>query len=105
MKAVILAAGEGERLRPLTLTTPKPLLPIGDRPLIEHTIAWLRRYGVDKVFINLHHLGERIEEHLEDGRDLPLPNISMNRLSSSTGMSSLISTLTPFALITSGKGE
>jgi len=69
MKGVILAAGEGERLRPLTLTTPKPLLPIGDRPLIEHTIAWLRRYGVDEVFINLHHLGEQIEEHLGDGSD------------------------------------
>ena len=69
MKGVILVAGEGERLRPLTLTTPKPLLPIGDRPLIEHTIAWLSRYGVDEVFINLHHLGEQIEEHLGDGSD------------------------------------
>jgi NDP-sugar pyrophosphorylase family protein len=69
MKGVILAAGEGERMRPLTLTTPKPLLPIGDRPLIEHTIAWLHGYGVDKVFINLHYLGEKIEKHLGDGSD------------------------------------
>ncbi len=69
MKGVILCAGEGERLRPLTLTTPKPLLPVGDRPLIEQTIAWLRGFGVVDLFINLHHLGEKIEEHLGDGSD------------------------------------
>ncbi len=68
MKAVILCAGEGERLRPLTLTTPKPLLPIGGRPLVEHTIDWLRGYGATDLLINLHHLGERIESHLGDGR-------------------------------------
>jgi len=67
MKAVILCAGEGERLRPLTLTTPKPLLPIGGRPLVDHTIDWLRDHGVTELFINLHHLGERIESHLGDG--------------------------------------
>jgi len=67
MKAVILCAGEGERLRPLTLTTPKPLLPIGDRPLIDHTINWLASYGIHDLFINLHHLGETIEAHLGDG--------------------------------------
>jgi len=67
MKAVILCAGEGERLRPMTLTTPKPLLPIGDKPLIEHTIGWLTRYGIHDLFINLHYLGEKIEDHLGDG--------------------------------------
>ena len=67
MKAVILCAGEGERLRPLTLTTPKPLLPIGDRPLIEHTIDWLVDYGINELCINLHHLGDEIERHLGDG--------------------------------------
>ncbi|MEA3238506.1 MAG: nucleotidyltransferase family protein [Candidatus Bipolaricaulota bacterium] len=67
MKAVILCAGEGERLRPLTLTTPKPLLPIGNKPLIEHTIEWLASYNIHDLFINLHHLGETIEAHLGDG--------------------------------------
>ena len=67
MKAVILCAGEGERLRPLTLTTPKPLLPIGDRPLIDHTIDWLVDYRISDLFINLHHLGDKIEAHLNDG--------------------------------------
>ncbi len=67
MKAVILCAGEGERLRPLTLTTPKPLLPIGDRPLVEHTIEWLVGYGITELCINLHYLGDEIERHLGDG--------------------------------------
>jgi len=67
MKGVILCAGEGERLRPLTLTTPKPLLEIGGRPLLERTIAWLRGCGVVEVFINLHHLGGRIRAHVGDG--------------------------------------
>ncbi len=67
MKGVILCAGEGERLRPLTLTTPKPLLPIGNKPLIDHTIDWLASYGIHDLYINLHHLGDKIEEHLGDG--------------------------------------
>ncbi len=67
MKGVILCAGEGERLRPMTLTTPKPLLPIGNKPLIEHTIEWLASYGIHDLFINLHYLGNRIEAHLGDG--------------------------------------
>ncbi len=67
MKAVILCAGEGERLRPMTLITPKPLLPIGDRPLIDHTIDWLASYGIHDLFINLHHLGDKIEAHLGHG--------------------------------------
>ncbi len=67
MKAVILCAGEGERLRPLTLTTPKPLLPIGDKALIDHTIDWLASYSIHDLSINLHHLGKKIEAHLGDG--------------------------------------
>ena len=54
MKAMILAAGEGTRLRPLTLDTPKPLLSIGGIPLMEHTLNWLRNYGIFEVVINLH---------------------------------------------------
>jgi len=66
-KAMILAAGEGTRLRPLTLETPKVLLPVGGRPLIEHTIAWLRSHGISQVVINLYHLGEKIKDFLGDG--------------------------------------
>ena len=57
MKALILAAGRGERLRPLTDHTPKPLLEAGGRPLIEHTILALARAGFGELVVNLAHLG------------------------------------------------
>jgi NDP-sugar pyrophosphorylase family protein len=67
MKGVILCAGEGERLRPLTLSTPKPLLPIGAKPLIDYTIDWLSSYHIHDLYINLHHLGNKIQEYLAGG--------------------------------------
>ena len=66
-KAALLAAGEGTRLRPLTLETPKVLLTVGGRPLIEYTLAWLKNHGIREVAINLHHLGEKIRQFLGDG--------------------------------------
>jgi MurNAc alpha-1-phosphate uridylyltransferase len=67
VKAMILAAGRGERLRPLTLTTPKPLLRVHGRPLIEWHLAALARAGVHEVVINLSWLGEQIRTALGDG--------------------------------------
>ena len=67
MKALILAAGEGRRLYPLTQGTPKPMLPIVDVPVLERTLRWLQRYGVTQVAINLHYCGERIRAYFEDG--------------------------------------
>ncbi len=67
VKAMILAAGEGTRLRPLTLETPKVLLPVAGVPLIYYTLAWLRSHGIGEVCVNLHHLGSRIKESLGDG--------------------------------------
>lgn len=69
MRAMILAAGLGTRLRPLTETLPKPLLPIAGRPLIVWNLLLLRRYGVTEVMINLHHLGHLIEQALGDGSE------------------------------------
>ena len=66
-KAMILAAGEGTRLSPLTLETPKVLLPIGGRPLIELQLSWLKHHGVQEVAINLYHLGNKIKDYLGDG--------------------------------------
>ncbi|MDD2767529.1 MAG: nucleotidyltransferase family protein [Methylococcus sp.] len=68
MKAMILAAGRGERLRPLTDHTPKPLLAAGGRPLIEHTLAALIRAGFADIVVNTAHLGQQIRERLGDGR-------------------------------------
>ena len=67
MKAMILAAGRGERLRPVTDTIPKPMLEVAGMPLIEHQIGWLAAADIRDVVINLHHLGERIESHLGNG--------------------------------------
>lgn len=69
---MILAAGRGSRLRPLTDRTPKPLLAINGEPLLRHQLRWLRRAGVREVVINLCHLGEQIEAAVGDGRELGL---------------------------------
>lgn len=70
MKAMILAAGRGERLRPLTLETPKPLLPIGGRPMIQWHVEALVRGGIADIIINTAWLGEQIEAELGDGAPL-----------------------------------
>jgi len=67
MKAMILAAGLGTRLRPLTETIPKPLLPVGGVPLIVWNLLLLRGGGIREIIINLHYLGSMIEETLGDG--------------------------------------
>ncbi|GIW53792.1 MAG: hypothetical protein KatS3mg082_0196 [Nitrospiraceae bacterium] len=67
MKAMILAAGLGTRLRPLTNTIPKPLLPVGGTPLIVWNLLLLKRHGFREVVINLHHLGPMIEQAVGDG--------------------------------------
>jgi MurNAc alpha-1-phosphate uridylyltransferase len=64
---MILAAGRGERLRPLTDHTPKPLLPIAGTPLIAHQVRWLAKAGIRDIVINLHHLGDAIAATLGDG--------------------------------------
>ncbi|MBK5004393.1 N-acetylmuramate alpha-1-phosphate uridylyltransferase MurU [Pseudomonas sp. S32] len=67
MKAMILAAGKGERMRPLTLHTPKPLVPLAGRPLIEYHLQALAAAGITDVVINHAWLGQQIERHLGDG--------------------------------------
>ena len=66
MKALLLAAGEGTRLRPVTLTTPKCLVDIGGKPLLQHWLDGLARTRIfDEVIINTHYLAERVEEFLD----------------------------------------
>lgn len=68
MKAIVLAAGLGTRLRPLTDAVPKPLLPIAGRPLIVWNLLLIREQGVGEVVVNLHYCGRLIEQVLGDGR-------------------------------------
>ena len=67
MKAMVLAAGLGTRLRPLTETLPKPLLPVAGRQILEWNLLLLKRHGITEVIINLHHLGDQIVRALGDG--------------------------------------
>ena len=66
-RAMLLAAGLGERMRPLTLATPKPLLQVGGRALIDWHLTALARAGVREVVINLSWLGAQIRAHVADG--------------------------------------
>ncbi|NOZ87127.1 MAG: NDP-sugar synthase [Deltaproteobacteria bacterium] len=67
MKGMLLAAGLGTRLRPLSEKTPKPLMPVVNVPVIEYNLRLMKSHGIDKVFINLFHLGDDIEDYLGDG--------------------------------------
>jgi bifunctional UDP-N-acetylglucosamine pyrophosphorylase/glucosamine-1-phosphate N-acetyltransferase len=67
MKAVVLAAGEGQRLRPLTFTRPKPMIPIGGKPILEHLINTLRNAGIREVLIVVNYMAEVIEKYFGDG--------------------------------------
>ena len=70
MRAMLLAAGLGMRLRPLTETTPKSLLPIAGRPILVWNLLLLKRHGITDVIVNLHHLGEQIVQAIGDGSRL-----------------------------------
>lgn len=67
-QAVIMAGGAGTRLRPLTDDTPKPMLPVGDRPLLEIIVEQLRDAGINQVNIAVHHKSEQITGHFGDGK-------------------------------------
>lgn len=70
MKAMILAAGRGERLKPLTDRLPKPMIPIAGEPLITHQLRWLHRAGIRDVVVNVHHLAEQIQRGIGSGSDI-----------------------------------
>lgn len=67
LSALLMAGGKGERLRPLTLTTPKPLLKVGDKPIIQYNIELLSSFGIKEIFISVNYLGDQIREFLGDG--------------------------------------
>lgn len=66
-EAVILCAGKGERLLPLTQNIPKPLIPIGDKPLLHFNLCLLKKYGINQVYINTSYLHEKIISSFPDG--------------------------------------
>lgn len=72
MEAILLVGGLGTRLRPLTLTTPKPMIPVLNRPFLEHAVSWLAAYGVEHIIFSSFHLAEEISSHFGDGDALGL---------------------------------
>jgi mannose-1-phosphate guanylyltransferase len=67
MKAVILAGGLGTRLQPYTTFVPKPMLPLGEKPLLEHLIEWLKKNGITTTVLCVSYLRKTIEDYFEDG--------------------------------------
>ena len=70
--AMVLAAGVGSRMRPLTDTMPKALVPVAGKPLIDHVLDRLRDAGVERAVVNVHHFAEQLEDHLARRRDLEI---------------------------------
>ncbi|MFN6513081.1 MAG: sugar phosphate nucleotidyltransferase [Nostoc sp. CreGUA01] len=68
MKAMILAAGKGTRVRPITYTMPKPMMPILQKPVMEFLLELLRQHGFDQILVNVSHLAEEIENYFRDGQ-------------------------------------
>ncbi len=67
LECMIMAGGLGQRLRPLTENTPKPMLPLGDKPIIEHNIDRLISYGIEKIYISVKYLGQQIVDYFGNG--------------------------------------
>ena len=68
MQAIILAGGKGSRLHPYTVAMPKPLVPVGDLPILEVVIRQLKHYGINEIIISTGHLAELIEAYFKNGR-------------------------------------
>jgi mannose-1-phosphate guanylyltransferase len=95
MKAVVLAGGLGTRLRPYTFFAPKPMLPLGDKPLLEHILTSLRGQGFKEVVITVSYLRKVIEDYFGSGRELGL-NIQYARSSRPMGTGGQLRTAEKF---------
>ncbi len=71
MRAAVLAGGLGTRLRPYTTVLPKPLVPVGDRPILELIFQWLARHGADRADVCIGHLGELIQTYFSQAQTIP----------------------------------
>lgn len=93
--AVVMAGGKGMRLRPLTENTPKPLLKVGDKTIIEHNLDRLRNFGIDSFWITLNYLGNQIKEKLGNGenKNIGIQYVSEDKPLGTIGSISLIDNL------------
>ena len=73
MKAVVMAGGEGTRLRPMTASLPKPLLPIVNKPIMEHVLRLLHRHGFTDTVVTVQFLASLVRNYFGDGEDFGMP--------------------------------
>lgn len=104
LQAVIMAGGAGKRLHPLTVGTPKPMLKVGDRPLMQILIEQLRTAGIRQVNVTTHHNSEKITEYFGDGRDfgVDLSYVAEDRPLGTVGALSLMTPPTETTLVING---
>jgi len=95
LKVVILAAGLGTRLRPYTLFVPKPMLPLGERPVLEYVLEWLKKYGFDDICICVGYLRRTIEEYFKDGAEFGV-RITYIRTSRPMGTAGQLKSAAPY---------
>jgi len=69
MQAVVMAGGEGTRLRPLTTTRPKPMVPIVNKPMLEHTLDLLKQHGFSDIILTLHYLPNVVRDYFQGGEE------------------------------------
>src|SRR5580692_9693004 len=69
LKAVVMAGGEGTRLRPMTANQPKPLLPVANRPIMEHVLRLLKRHGFDETVVTVQFLAALVRNYFGDGEE------------------------------------
>ena len=67
MKAVVMAGGQGSRLRPLTINRPKPMVPLVDKPVVVHIVELLKRHGITKVVLTLQYMADMMQDYFGDG--------------------------------------
>ena len=89
MQAIVLAGGKGTRLRPYTTVFPKPLVPVGDRPILELIFDWLARHGTDTADVCIGHLGELIQTYFSQAQTIP--RLQLSRSCSGAGFDASMS--------------
>jgi dTDP-glucose pyrophosphorylase len=102
LDAIIMAGGKGERLKPLTDSVPKPMLKIGNKPIIEHNIDWLISYGIETIYISVNYLKEQIIDYFGNGekKGVEIKYIEEGKPLGTAGSLSLIDNLNRDIIVT-----
>ena len=104
LQAVVMAGGFGTRLKPLTDDTPKPMLPVGDKPILEHTVEQLKQVGIRHINITTHYQPEKIKDHFGDGSEfgVDIEYVSEDRPLGTAGAVGLVDAGTEPMLVING---